>query len=259
MALLLAATVSTEPLSKPALLDQAEAAFREGCQAQGPLAKEAFRRAADRYAELHRRGVRSPALYRNLGNASLLAGDLPGAILAYRRGLRLAPNDADLQSSLAYAREQVVQGLTDSHGRPPVEQRPPWLPRLASKRVLSLVVVLYALSWIAVTRWLMTRRARLLLAGGSALAVAAVLAVGVAFDAMADNYETRHPLVVMAREEGVKMRKGDGLSYPEYDYPLRPGVEARLRFDDQRGWLQVELAGGEVGWVRRGDVLIDAP
>jgi hypothetical protein len=57
----------------------------------------------------------------------------------------------------------------------------------------------------------------------------------------------------------VKLRKGNGQSYPEYDYLLRPGVEGRLRFDDPRGWLQIELADGEVGWVRRADVLVDTP
>jgi hypothetical protein len=258
--LLLAAGANpAEPPSEQALLDEAEAAFHAGCQAQGPAAQAAFCHASECYEELHQRGVRSAALYRNQGNASLLAGDLAQAILAYRRGLRLAPNDADLQANLAYARDQVVQGLTDHHGRPPVEQRPPWLPRFASKRVLGLVVLLYALAWIAGTCWLMTRRGWLLAAAGGAFTAAALLAVGVVLEAMAEKTEAHHPLVVIARPEGVKLRKGNGPSYPECDYVLRPGVEGRLRFDDQRGWLQIELADGEVGWVRRSDVHLDAP
>jgi hypothetical protein len=257
--LLAAGSVPIETPTELALLDQAEAAFREGVQAQGPASKEAFRRAAQRYEELHDCGIRSAALYRNQGNAFLLAGDLPGAILAYRRGLRLAPNDGELQANLAYARDQVVQGLTDSHGRPPVEQRPPWLPRLASKRALGLALGLYALSWLAVTRWFMTRRAWLLALAGCALGAAALLAGGMAIETSAARREAEHPLVVIAREGGMKLRKGNGQSYPPYDYALRPGVEARLRFDDQRGWLQIELVGGEVGWVRRADVLVDSP
>jgi hypothetical protein len=258
--LLAAVAAPADAPSEQALLDQAEAAFREGCQARGPAAREGFRRATAGYEELYQRGVRSPALCRNEGNAALLAGDLPHAVLASHRGLRLAPTDAELQANLDYAREQVVQGLDESHGRPPVEQWPPWLPRLASRCMLGLALVPYALGWLAVARWLMTRRGWLLAAGGVAFAAAALLAGGgVAFDALADGDQARHPLVVIAREGGVKLRKGNGQSYPEYEYVLRPGVEARLRFDDQRGWLQVELAGGEVGWVRRADVLVDSP
>jgi tetratricopeptide (TPR) repeat protein len=257
--LLAVGATPTEPSSERALLDEAQSAFHEGNQAQDLAAKEAFRRAAECYEELHRRGVRSAALYRNQGNASLLAGDLPHAVLAYRRGLRLAPNDADLHANLAYARDQVVQGLSDHHGRPPVEQRPPWLPRLASKRVLGLVALLYALTWFTVTCWLMTRRTWLLAMAGGAFMVAVLLAVGFTVEAMAEKAEVHHPLVVIARAEGVKLRRGNGQSYPEYDYVLRPGVEGRLLFDDQRGWLQIELADGEVGWVRQADVLVDTP
>src|SRR5262249_34338620 len=56
---------------------------------------------------------------------------------------------------------------------------------------------------------------------------------------------------------GVRLRRGGGAtSPPRYDTPLNRGVEARLLF--ARGdWLQVELAGGEVGWVPRRSVLIE--
>ena len=45
------------------------------------------------------------------------------------------------------------------------------------------------------------------------------------------------------------LRAGNGLSYPpRYETPLNRGVEARLLF--ARGaWLQIELSGGEIGWV----------
>jgi hypothetical protein len=78
-----------------------------------------------------------------------------------------------------------------------------------------------------------------------------------------DEGEAARPLVVIL-DDGVLLRKGDGLAYPpRYDTPLNRGAEARLLFE-RGGWLQVELAGGEVGWVpRRLDqheyVLVDTP
>ncbi len=44
-------------------------------------------------------------------------------------------------------------------------------------------------------------------------------------------------------------RKGDGLAYPpRYETPLNRGVEASPVVSSRDGSVQIELAGGEVGW-----------
>jgi hypothetical protein len=72
------------------------------------------------------------------------------------------------------------------------------------------------------------------------------------------HQEQQHPLVVIA-DDGVLLRKGNGLSYPpRYETPLNRGVEARLLVS--RGdWLQIELEGGEIGWVPREYARVDNP
>ena len=58
----------------------------------------------------------------------------------------------------------------------------------------------------------------------------------------------RHPVVIIA-DDGVLVRSGNGFAYPRrYDVPLNRGVEARLLYA-RADWLQIELSGGEVGWV----------
>jgi tetratricopeptide (TPR) repeat protein len=241
------------------LVTQAEAAFHEGVQrvAEAPdqpaEARKSFAQAAKLYEQVRQDGAHNVALYRNLGNASLLAGDLPRAILAYRRGLLLAPNDHELRSNLAFAREEVALPPPGDLGRPPVDHRPPWLPRWPIWAP-TLTFAAYALAWLAWVRWRMVRRRGWLLAGSAALALSAFGAAGSAWQAWQDHQEERFPLVVIA-EDGVLLRKGNGYSYPpRSDTPLNRGVEARLLFE--RGpWLQIELSGGEVGWVPRGYVL----
>ena len=82
--------------SEDELLIQAESAFHEGirCVAEAPdkpaEARKCFARAAQWYEQLRQTGANNAVLDRNLGNAYLLAGDLPRAILAYRHGLLLA-------------------------------------------------------------------------------------------------------------------------------------------------------------------------
>jgi uncharacterized protein YgiM (DUF1202 family) len=104
----------------------------------------------------------------------------------------------------------------------------------------------------------MLRRGPFLGVGIAALAVAGLLAVGIAFEELYERDLTVRPLVVIA-EDGVLLRKGNGEAYPRrYETPVNRGVEARLLFE-RDAWLQIELSGGETGWVLRKYALIDRP
>jgi hypothetical protein len=122
-ALLLAASEPAVPAGLPdaALAGRGEEAFRQGVSLRdaGDKARPHFRAAAAYFEELWRRGVRNPELARDLGNAYLLADDLPHAVLAYRRGLLLDPGDRALREGLAQARELVVYPPGSHLGRPP--------------------------------------------------------------------------------------------------------------------------------------------
>jgi hypothetical protein len=244
------------PAATEDVLRQAAESFAGGVRLreEPDQARPLFRRSADLLEQLRRRGVANPALFRDQGNACLLADDLPGAILAYRRGLRLAPNDHALQQLLAAAREQVVYPEPPgSFARPP---RPPWLPRLPIGPAVLLACATYTLVWVSLTRWWMLRRGRWLAFGAAALATTALLALAVTFEEVQERDQDARPLVVIAGN-GVLLRKGNGEAYPRrHEMTVNRGVEARLLFD--RGdWVQIELSGGETGWVPRAQVLID--
>jgi hypothetical protein len=236
---------------------RAEEEFAQGVRLRNSAEKAGphFRTAAEYFEELRRRGASNPLLYKNLGNAYLLGGDLPRAILSYRRGLRLAPRDADLRENLKQARALVAYPEESAFARPAEESRPPWLPVLPSRGLFVAALLLYLLAWAALTRWFIRRQRRPLV-----LAVVAVLTAAALTAALVVN--ERHSdagagaLVVIARDE-VKLRKGNGAEYPaRYPTPVNSGVEARLLFE-REGWLQIELSGGEVGWIRRTDAVVD--
>jgi hypothetical protein len=239
---------------------QAETAFREGAQlvANGKAsgaAQSAFRRAAELYEKLEQSGCRNAALYRDLGNAYLLADDRGRAVLAYHRGLRLKPNDLELRRCLDHVRQQVAADQGD-FGRPPVELRPPWLPRLPGATPW-LVLALYMLGCAGVTRWWTLRRGTWLLLGGCCFALAALLAAGLTWEGLEDRWDAQRPLVVIAAKNGVLLHSGNGSKYDAVSQTrLSMGVEARRLF--VRGdWLQIELSSGEIGWVPRSQVLED--
>ncbi len=156
--------------SDVALAAQAEAAFAEGVRLRGDAAKAGayFRKAAGFMEQMRQHGVNNPLLHRNLGNAYVLANDLPHAILTYRQGLRLVPGDRGLSASLSEARELVVYPEGSSLGRQGGDDRPPWLPRLQPVWCFAGAIFCYLAAWFALTRWLMARRT---IAGGVGPAV----------------------------------------------------------------------------------------
>ncbi len=247
-------------LTNAEVAQRAEQEFRSGVELRGARDKAIphFQIASECFEELRRRGIRNPDLYRDLGNASLLADDLPRAVLSYRRGLCLAPTDPALQTGLTEAHARVAYATTGDFGRPPNDYRPPWLPRLGSEGLFVGAAICYIAGCLCATRWLMTRRGRPLVSGAIALLAAVTLTTLIIAAMRSERAEREHPLVVVA-EDGVLLRKGDGTAYPpRYGTPLNKGVEAR-RLYERGDWAQVALSGGEVGWVRRDWLLVDEP
>jgi hypothetical protein len=102
----------------------------------------------------------------------------------------------------------------------------------------------------------MTRRRRLLGVSGGAFG-GALLAAGLFLVVLhVQEQSQEHPLVVIA-EDGVRLRKGNNRAFPpRYDTSLPRGVEGRRLFV-REGWAQIELAGGEVGWLPCEQILVD--
>jgi tetratricopeptide (TPR) repeat protein len=239
-------------LSDAGLLERAESTFRRGkaSHSQPTQAQAEFALAAAAYKEIYDRGYRSAALFANQGNAYFLAGDLPNAILAYRRGLQIDPGDRSLRARLELARGQVDYpraGTGDSFR---------WVPRLSPRVLWTCLVCLYGLACVSGTRWWMIRRGWQLKAMVCAAIGALVCAAGIAWAELDRREDVAHPIVVVARDQ-VSLRKGNGHRYPPADdKPLNRGVEAHsLRM--RGGWLQIELADGKVGWIPGADALTE--
>ena len=124
-------------------------------------ARPQFREAARLWESAHRQlGASNPLLYRSMGNAHLLGDELGQAILAYRRGLRLAPHDHDLRAGLDEVRRRVAYPGDKAFGRPPADPGPLWPPTIAKKWLFTAALAAFLIGWGFVARWLMKRTLR---------------------------------------------------------------------------------------------------
>jgi hypothetical protein len=235
----------------------AEAAFRQGVEHRSQLlaARKHFSRATDLYRDLHRRGVRSTALYLNLGNAAVLADRWPVAIWAYHLGLKLDPNDRTLREHLAFVRAKVIYPPA-GQGRLEPDPWPAWLHRPTTNEWILLFLASWLLFWVIAATGLALRSWKTLLAavGASILPMAAGIY-------MQDNREQQDrdmPLVIVA--DNSPFYRGNGTSYLQH--PILPtlprGLEVR-QLHCRGDWLQVRLTTGEVGWLPLQNVLVVEP
>jgi hypothetical protein len=247
----LAARADAAPPAAPAgraasALDDARAAYQEAMQltTNATARKAAFARAATAFGEAVHEIPGRPELLTDWGNAALGAGDVATATVAYRRALAIDGGTSRARHNLAWLR-----------GRQPDMFRP------AAGGATDTLLFFHA--------W---PRARKLIVGGAAFAIAILLVVpwsgrrrrgltGVALLPLAVwlamlasvVFEDRRPddAVVM---DAVVLRAADSAGAPAaLSQPLPRGIEVTL-VERRDAWTRIRLASGTAGWVPAGAV-----
>ncbi len=209
-------------------------------QAAGPAD---YLRSATLYQEILDRGVVSGGLLYNQGNAYMRAGQRGRAIASYRRALIYRPRDAQLRANLQLALGSDIaidapQGVLDH-----IFFWRDWTSYPgkihASAAVASLAFVL-GLAGLWGPRRPLFRRA-----AWATLGLTLILAASAVYDWR--RFEQVERGVVIRSE--VIARKGNADSYdPAFNEPLKEGAEFRII--ERRGpWVQIQLAGGQAGWI----------
>jgi tetratricopeptide (TPR) repeat protein len=226
----------------------------------GPEAERLFRKALDGFESLVNEGVRSGALYFNIGNTYMRLGELGHAIVNYRRGLRLDPGNEGIRKNLQVARNTVESQFSRPATSALLETLFFWHFGTSAASRLRVALGAYLLFWGLMVAWLLLPRRVAALKGAIVFAGAVALASGISM-----GWDT---LLSGKRIEGVVtadkavVRKGNGDYYdPQFDRPISKGVEFTVlesRQDVQgAGWYRVELPNGKEGWIRadQADVL----
>ncbi len=204
---------------------------------------QAFRRAQRLFAAVASE-VENADLYTNLGNAALQAEDLGGSILAYRRGLRLAPDHLRALQNLDHARSQLPawvprpgpEGLLDSFFS--------W-HRSLSRELRALLAALCfttAALLVASGTWLRQRTLR------NAATFPLIAWVALLASLFADPMASASSEAVITLPEVVARAADSPLAPGAFPEPLPSGVEVRI-LEHRSPWLRVRLANGRDVWL----------
>lgn len=191
-------------------------------------------------------GVRSGAVYYNLGNAWFRAGEFGRAILNYRKALPYRPRDPYLAANLQQALASAPGHLSD----PPV----PWWSHVffwtdwfSSRAKVRLAGLSLSLSATLLILAIALQRRSLI----TAMTVTLVLGIAFSAECLLNDPAQTHRAVIVSE---TTARKGTGNDYePAFDQPLRDGAEFTV-LNETKDWVFGHFEGVGDGWVRKEDV-----
>ena len=195
------------------------------------------------FEEVREEGRVSYALYFNLGNAYMQAGDVARAVLNYKRALRLRPANPDIRYNLSLAENKVENKVIEAEGFFLVR----WLLGIAiSMSPFSWGVCFLSCLWLSI--WIFSRyRVPEFLQQRPIFAYvfAALALLCLVFGSW--NLNLRHD-----KSEAVVMQRSEFRIAPDSASAvirtLHPGESVRL-IDRLPGYNKVRLVNYEEGWL----------
>jgi len=189
----------------------------------------------------------TPEIYLALGNAYALTGDTAHALISYRRGEQLDPQDERLRDSLASQRSKVGVKVEPDRTHRVTQLLMSWRGVVPRQLLFYLFLLGFLLSWALLTLRILDRlpkRASALsfwILGFSMIPI--LMLIG-------------ERLIMLNPDEGVIMQQGilarsgpdDSVYDPVFTEPLAPGIEAHF-VNSRNGWYQVQLADGTKCWI----------
>lgn len=232
---LLLLSISGFAVASTSLFEQGNAKYKEGD----------FKGAMQAYQKYLEAGHPSAAVYFNLGNAALRAGEKGQALVYYERARKAAPRDADLLWNI-----KVLKGVLPDKIEPRTYFVLAWagdlLERLTADEPALAFMVFLALFALVSTTGFFAPALRGRLAPLFTLVWVGLFASGVLF--AGKIWQSRDPLVVVLDKQ-TYAHYGPSESETKA-FLLHEGAEGRKQ-DESGDWIFLWLANGNSGWIRK--------
>jgi len=195
-------------------------------------------------------GPKTADIHYNLGNAYFKLHEYGRAIAAYRRALRVAPRDQDIQANLRYVRSITTDKIDQPKGTELLQEMVFF--HYGINRAEAETMFLCGYFAAALLGAICLVRKSRLLKGLTYIALAIALAFAASTVTRIYHAADPNEAVIVVEETDVHTGPGDNYMV---SFSLHDGAEMNTR-KRQDGWFQVALPDGRRGWVRGSDLEI---
>ncbi|GAA4110551.1 tetratricopeptide repeat protein [Aquimarina addita] len=209
--------------------------------------QEKYQEAIEAYESIIKSGQESAELYYNLGNANYKVNNIASSIYYYEKGLKLAPDDEDIKSNLAFARKSTIDAIDiipegfltrTINGFASMFSFNAW--GWISIIGVCAFVVLFVLYYYALTS---TKKRLFFMCSWIGLGIG-IIAVLFAFRQYNRIQENQYA-IIFAQETTVKSEPN---LKSEVIFELHEGTKVRIT-ETINEWRKIRLADGKIGWI----------
>ena len=221
--------------AEASLFEQANAKYQAGD----------FKSAIEIYQKLIQAGRGSEAVYYNLGNAAVKAGEKGQALVYYERALKAAPRDKDLRWNIRVLKGALTDKIEDTSYFVWTAFRE-FLDRWTPDEIAWTFGAFLALAALGAVAGLLSPAVK---DGLSRLRPLVLLGITVFGSLLALKVlETKDPLVVVLDKEAYAYYGPS--DHETKAFLLHEGAEGRMT-DTSGDWLYITLSNKKTGWIRK--------
>lgn len=217
-------------------------------EADSAYAQEDYDRAIAGYQNLLRHGEHA-ALYYNLGNCFYRKEDIAHAVLYFEKARLLDPGDADIRFNLDLARSKTIDKIVPEREMFFVTWYRTAADWMSVDEWAVLAVVSFVLLLLALVLYLFGGRVAFKKAGffSACLFLLLVILSNLFAFQQKNKLEYRRGAVVMAGSVTVKSTPNESGTDL---FVLHEGTRVEITDDTMKGWKEIRLADGKVGWIQ---------
>lgn len=226
----------------PAIFEQANALYNDGKYAES----------IDRYNAILDTEKHSAELYFNLANAHYKLNNIAPSIYFYEKALQLSPNDEEIKSNLAFAKNMTIDAIDNI----PLTGLSKIVNKITNtmsfdnwaKISVSLVfcfVVLFLMYYFAYS----TINKRLAFIGSLTTLCLVFISLAFAFHKY-NLVKNDRPAIVFEQESKIKSEPN---SRSEESFRLHEGTKVQV-LDTVNNWSKIKLSDGKIGWVSTDEI-----
>lgn len=211
-----------------------------------------YKEAVRQYEQVLENGETSAEVYYNLGNAYYKLEEVAPAIFYFEKALQLAPNDEDIQTNLAFAREMTVDAVEEIETTG-VDRFTNDIVSSFGANVWGWLAVAFSFSFLILfgLYYFSTSpvKKRIFFTIGMVGLGFAIVSATLGYFKYSEMRENNFAIIFT---ESVEIKNEPNLRANEI-FTLHEGtkVEIKETFQD---WIKVELTDGKQGWMQREQV-----